>query len=164
VRVARESWRREQLHQTTVLRPSNGYACYRSAVCAFQAGGPGNPTLTGTCSNLLGNAGRNEVYGPGLVNFDFSLFKDTTIKENLKLQFRAEFFNVFNHSNFNSPIANSSVFNQDGSPVGSAGGFDSTSTSNREIQFALKLIFWDGMAFNSEQREGRTYTLLTLLL
>jgi hypothetical protein len=107
----------------------------------FQPGGPGNPVLAGTCSNLLGNAGRNEVYGPGLVNFDFSLFKDNKIKENLNLQFRAEFFNVFNHSNFNSPLANNTLFNQDGSPVGGAGAFDSTSTFNREIQFALKLIF-----------------------
>ena len=108
---------------------------------AFQPGGSGNPVLTGTCSNLLGNGGRNEIYGPGLVNFDFSLFKDTQIRENLHLQFRAEFFNVFNHSNFDAPVANSTLFNQDGSPVGGAGSFDSTSTANREIQFALKLIF-----------------------
>ena len=107
----------------------------------FQPGGPGNPVLAGTCSNLLGNGGRNEIYGPGLVNFDFSLFKDNKIKENLNLQFRAEFFNVFNHSNFNSPIDNSTLFNQDGSAVGGAGSIDATSTSNREIQFALKLIF-----------------------
>jgi hypothetical protein len=75
------------------------------------------------------------------VNFDFSLFKDNKIKENLNLQFRAELFNAFNHSNFNSPLDNSTLFNQDGSPVGGAGTIDSTSTSNREIQFALKLIF-----------------------
>ena len=98
-------------------------------------------TLAGTCQNLLGNGGRNEIYGPGLVNFDFSLFKDTKIKENLNLQFRAEFFNVFNHSNFEAPIDNSTLFNQDGSAVGGAGSIDATSTSNREIQFALKLIF-----------------------
>ena len=97
--------------------------------------------VAGTCQNLLGTGGRDEVYGPGLKNFDFSLFKDNKIKENWNLQFRAEFFNVFNHSNFNSPIANSTLFNQDGSAVGGAGSFDSTSTSNREIQFALKLIF-----------------------
>jgi hypothetical protein len=107
----------------------------------FQPGGPGNPVLTGTCSNLLGNGGRDEIYGPGLVNFDFSLFKDTKINENLNLQFRAEFFNVFNHSNFQPPIDNSALFNQDGSATGGAGAIDATSTSNREIQFALKLIF-----------------------
>jgi hypothetical protein len=98
-------------------------------------------TVAGTCQNLLGNGGRNEVYGPGLVNFDFSLFKDNKIRENLNLQFRAEFFNVFNHSNFNTAFDNSAIFNQDGSPVGGAGSLDMTSVSNREIQFALKLIF-----------------------
>jgi hypothetical protein len=97
--------------------------------------------IPGTCQNLLGNGGRNEVYGPGLVNFDFSLFKNNKITENLNLQFRAEFFNVFNHSNFNSPIANSTFFDQTGARIGNAGALDSTSTSNREIQFALKLIF-----------------------
>jgi hypothetical protein len=107
----------------------------------FQPGGTGNPVLTGTCSNLLGNGGRNEIYGPGIENFDFSLFKNAKIKEHLNLQFRAELFNVFNHSNFGSPINNSILFGQDGSATGGAGAIDATSTSNREIQFALKLIF-----------------------
>ena len=101
----------------------------------------GEAPISGTCANLLGNGGRNEIYGPGLVNFDFSLIKDTKIKENLTAQFRAEFFNVFNHSNFESPIDNSTLFNEDGSPAGGAGAIDATSTFNRQIQFALKLIF-----------------------
>jgi hypothetical protein len=46
-----------------------------------------------------------------------------------------------NHSNFLSPINNSTLFNQDGSATGGAGLIDMTSTTNREIQFALKLIF-----------------------
>ena len=105
--------------------------------------GAAQPAPAGTvyCENLLGNGGRNEIYGPGLIDFDFSLFKDNKIRENLNLQFRAEFFNVFNHPNFNSPIANSQLFDSSGAPVGNAGAFDSTSTSSREIQFALKLIF-----------------------
>lgn len=107
----------------------------------FQPGGPGNPIAAGTCSNLLGNAGRDEVVGPGLVNFDFSLFKENKIKENLNLQFRAEFFNVLNHSNFESPIDNSTLFDSTGARLGSPGLIDATSTANREIQFALKLIF-----------------------
>jgi hypothetical protein len=97
--------------------------------------------VPGTCQNLLGNGGRNEIYGPGLVNFDFSLFKNNKIKENLNLQFRAEFFNLLNHSNFNSPIANSTLFDQTGARIGNAGALDSTSTTSREIQFALKVIF-----------------------
>jgi hypothetical protein len=102
---------------------------------------PANPGIAGSCQNLLGNGGRNEIYGPGLVNLDFSVLKNNKITENVNLQFRAEFFNVMNHSNFNSPIANSTLFDQTGSPVGGAGALDSTSTSNREIQVALKLIF-----------------------
>jgi hypothetical protein len=98
-------------------------------------------TGAGTCSNLLGNAGRNVLNGPGLMNFDFSLFKDNKITEKMNLQFRAEFFNLFNHSNFLPPINNSTLFDQTGAPVGGAGAIDTTSTSNREIQFALKLIF-----------------------
>jgi Carboxypeptidase regulatory-like domain/TonB dependent receptor-like, beta-barrel/TonB-dependent Receptor Plug Domain len=98
-------------------------------------------SLAGSCSNLLGSGGRNEVYGPGLVNFDFSVFKDNKIRERLNLQFRAEFFNVFNRANFNSPIANSMLFDNTGASVNNAGAFDSTATTSREIQFALKLIF-----------------------
>ena len=104
-------------------------------------GTPASPQFPGTCANLLGNSGRNYVYGPGLVNFDFSLIKDTKIKESLNLQFRAEFFNVFNHSNFQAPIDNSTVFDNNGNPVGGAGFIDATSTANREIQFGLKFIF-----------------------
>jgi carboxypeptidase family protein/TonB-dependent receptor-like protein len=105
------------------------------------SGAPALPAGTVYCANLLGTGGRNEINGPGLVDFDFSVFKDTKIKEKLNVQFRAEFFNLFNHTNFNSPIANSTFFNVDGSPTGGAGVIDSTSTSSREIQLALKLIF-----------------------
>jgi hypothetical protein len=102
------------------------------------------PTAPGTCSNLLGNERRNSVIGPGVVNFDFSLFKNNYIRrisESFNVQFRAEFFNVFNHSNFNSPIDNSTLFDQTGAPVAGAGMIDSTSTTAREIQVALKVIF-----------------------
>jgi hypothetical protein len=104
-------------------------------------GDPGSPGIPGTCANLLGNSGRNSVYGPGLVDFDFSLVKDTHIRENLNLEFRAEIFNLFNRANFNPPIANSALFDGSGNPNGAAGILDSTSTSSRQTQFALKLIF-----------------------
>ncbi|MGH9708126.1 MAG: TonB-dependent receptor domain-containing protein [Candidatus Acidiferrales bacterium] len=95
----------------------------------------------GTCQNLIGNAGRNEIVGPGLINLDFSLVKNNYIKENLNLQFRAEFFNLLNRSNFASPVANSTLFDQTGAAVGGAGLINETSTANREIQFGLKLVF-----------------------
>ena len=102
---------------------------------------PGGVTAAGTCANLLGNGGRNEIYGPGLIDFDFSVTKDTKIRERLNLQFRAEIFNLFNRSNFNPPLVNQVLFGQDGSPNSAAGALDSTSTSSRQVQFALKLIF-----------------------
>jgi hypothetical protein len=101
----------------------------------------GTTVLPGTCRNLLGNGGRNEIYGPGLVDFDFSVVKDTHIRENFNLQFRAEMFNIFNRANFNPPLVNNVLFNQDGTGNPAAGALDSTSTSSREVQFALKLIF-----------------------
>jgi hypothetical protein len=110
----------------------------------FQPGGTGNPVIPGTCSNLLGNVGRNSVIGPGLIDFDFSVFKNNRIpriSDTFNVQFRAEFFNLFNHSNFNAPIDNSTLFNQDGSPVGGAGRIDSTSTTSRQIQFGVKIIW-----------------------
>lgn len=93
------------------------------------------------CFNLLGNAGRNEIVGPGLINFDFSLVKNTHIKDKFNVQFRAEFFNIFNRSNFASPIDNSTLFDSTGAPVPGAGLIDQTSTSSRQIQFGLKVIW-----------------------
>ena len=95
-------------------------------------------------STLLGNTGRNSLIGPGLSNFDFSLFKNNyipRISEHFNAQFRVEFFNVFNHANFSPPIDNSTLFDESGAPVDGAGALSSTSTTAREIQFALKLIW-----------------------
>jgi hypothetical protein len=52
----------------------------------------------------FGNLRRNSLRGPSFKEFNFSVFKDTAITERLKLQLRAEFFNLFNHPNFSSPI------------------------------------------------------------
>ena len=95
-------------------------------------------------STLLGNTGRNSLIGPGLSNFDFSLFKNNYIRrisEHFNAQFRVEFFNVLNHANFSPPIDNSTLFDESGAPVDGAGALSSTSTTAREIQFALKLIW-----------------------
>jgi len=100
-------------------------------------------TVPGTCENLQGNAQRNSLIGPGLVDLDFSVFKNNYFgrSERFNAQFRMEFFNILNHPNFNSPTDNETVFNADGSPTGGAGLIDSTSTTSRQIQFALKLIW-----------------------
>jgi hypothetical protein len=101
-------------------------------------------TVPGTCANLLGNEQRNSLIGPGVINYDFSLFKNNPVRrisDIFNLQFRAEFFNVLNRTNFSSPNANNVIFNQDGSPVSGAGLISSTATSSRQIQFAVKAIW-----------------------
>jgi hypothetical protein len=113
---------------------------------------PGNPNnyIKTQCfafpnpKNLRGNAGRNILVGPGLSDLDFSLFKNnriTRISEAFNIQFRAEVFNILNHTNFSSPLDNSTLFDNKGHPVSSAGQIDSTSSSEREIQLALKVIW-----------------------
>ena len=101
-------------------------------------------TVPGSCSNLLGNSGRNPLTGPGLVNLDFSIFKNIPVKrisETASVQFRAEFFNILNRANFAPPIDNFALFNPDGTSIGGAGLIDATQTPPREIQFGLKIVW-----------------------
>jgi len=113
---------------------------------------PGNPNhyIKTQClafpnpANLRGNLGRNTVIGPGLQNLDFSLIKNDRIRkisDSFSVQFRAEFFNVFNRANFASPVDNRTIFDQSGVVISSAGLITSTQTTSRQIQFALKLIW-----------------------
>lgn len=89
-------------------------------------------------SGFYGNVGRDTLIGPGLVDWDVSLLKDTRIYERADVQFRAELFNVLNHPNFNTP--NAVVFTPSGvSPT--AGVITSTATTSRQIQFALKFLW-----------------------
>jgi len=53
-----------------------------------------------------GNAGRNDILGPSLINVDMGLHKNFLLREGLRLQFRSDFFNLFNHVNFNAPVTN----------------------------------------------------------
>lgn len=101
-------------------------------------------TVPGTCQNLVGNEGRNSVIGPRLTTWDLSIFKNNyipKISDTFNAQFRAEFFNVLNHSNFLPPVDNDTLFTATGAPVAGAGALDATSTTSRQIQFALKLIW-----------------------
>jgi hypothetical protein len=91
--------------------------------------------------NRFGNAGRNILTGPSLVDLDSSLFKNMRITERFRLQFRAELFNILNHANFAPPVQNVSLFGANGNPVSTAGLITSTLTTSRQIQFGLKLIF-----------------------
>ena len=88
---------------------------------------------------FFGNLGRNTIRGPGIANVDFSLFKTTSLSENADLQFRAEFFNVLNRANFGSP--NTATHIRFGLANRRLGTISSTTTTSRQIQFALKLLF-----------------------
>ncbi len=89
-------------------------------------------------SGFYGNLRRNSLTGPGIATWDFSMMKDTPVHEHFSAQFRAEFFNILDRANFNTP--NLVVFTPSGvSPT--AGVITSTSTAARQIQFALKLLW-----------------------
>ena len=93
-------------------------------------------------SNRLGTSGRNSLIGPGLIDMDFSLFKNIPlpkISESFKAQFRTEMFNVFNRPNFTSPNDNRVIMDSTGATRSTAGVFTLTNTTSRQIQFALKL-------------------------
>ena len=82
--------------------------------------------------------------GPGLFNWDLSVYKNNyfpRISESFNVQFRAEFFNVLNHVNFQSPIGDQALFTQAGRPIANAGVLDTVSTDPREIQLSLKAIW-----------------------
>ena len=83
----------------------------------------------------VGNAMRRSFSGPGIDNYDMALLKSTTITESTKLQFRAEAFNVFNHTQFRNP---SGLVNNTGQ-----GGFGYVTSANdpRIMQVALKFLF-----------------------
>ena len=107
----------------------------------FGGAAPGfflNPAAFSIPTNgTFGNCAPRAFHGPGLENVDLSLFKQFVITEAWKVEFRAEFFNSFNHANFNNPSGSFTA----ASATTSFGKITSTVGDPREIQFALKLYF-----------------------
>ncbi len=93
-------------------------------------------------TGFYGDVRRNSIPGPGLATWDFSVRKDTRITEGVTLQFRAEVFNILNRANFNTPNVIMDTLNGT-TPVPNpiAGQVSSTSTTARQAQFALKLLW-----------------------
>jgi hypothetical protein len=89
----------------------------------------------------FGNLGRNALTGPGFNDVDFSVLKNTQIRESLRTQFRAEVFDIFNHANFGNPGLTATpgsttfgVIKQTRFPTGESG-------SSRQVQFTVKIMF-----------------------
>lgn len=126
--------------------------------CTLDPAGDGSAASCIPGTWHFGSLGRNALRGPGYQNVDFSIFKDTNITENLRLQLRAEIFNIFNHPNFSNPLLPSFAADMTSSvdpATGLGTGFlPITVTPDvgignpfmggggpRNIQLALKLIF-----------------------
>lgn len=110
----------------------------------FNAAAFVNPNLLSP--GTYGNSGRGIISGPAFANTDFSVLRDFTLRENVKLQFRTEMFNAFNQVNFSLPnsYANSALVTPSGTLAngGAFGQIQSTvSGTGRQIQFALKLLW-----------------------
>jgi hypothetical protein len=112
--------------------------------------GTNTPTGNTGCLNLAPfNIGRNSITGPRFVNMDFSVHKTfpiTRVSESFNIQFRAEFFDIFNHANFvppqpNSGDSESGILNPNGSQasLGLITQYANAQQPAREIQFALKV-------------------------
>jgi Carboxypeptidase regulatory-like domain/TonB dependent receptor len=92
-----------------------------------------------TSNGGFGSLGRNVIIGPGFTNMDFSVIKDTKLREGMLAEMRAEVFDLFNHANLGQPgnLVGSPAFGRITNtrfPTGESG-------SSRQVQFALKLIF-----------------------
>ncbi len=92
-------------------------------------------------AGTLGNSGRSIGTSPSYATLDVNLSKDTKITEATAVQFRAEFFNILNHTNFNYPSTTLGAFTSSGAPNANAGTITSILGTSRQIQFALKLLF-----------------------
>jgi hypothetical protein len=96
----------------------------------------------GTLVGFPGNASRTSIPGPHLTTLDFSMLKETKISkisESVNVQFRAEFFNILNHTNFGLP--NQNIFTQSGTVSQTAGQITTMVGTPRQIQFGLKFLF-----------------------
>ena len=89
----------------------------------------------------FGSLGRNAVVGPTFNNTDFSVIKNTKVGESMRVQFRAEFFDIFNHTNFGQPGRVAQVGSAGFASIGSTRFGTGDSGSSRQVQFALKFLF-----------------------
>ena len=154
--LARPSWALGATGTTAMSNIPKGYffnpfAFVRPVVLTGQVIPSSNGSaIAGATGTDFGTVGRNVLRGPSQNNVDFSIIKRFPFHESKNVEFRAEFFNLFNHVNFANPVSNlnavpaTSIDQTTGRIIGDAGDFGRiTATSNnpRLIQFAAKINF-----------------------
>jgi hypothetical protein len=126
----------EQWFSNSVCDPRAPGGCAAGAVFALPVALVGNTSVF-----HFGSLGRNTITGPGFNNTDFSVLKNTQITEGLRVQFRAEFFDIFNHANFGQPGRIAQVGSASFGVITNTRFATGDSGSSRQVQFALKLLF-----------------------
>ena len=154
--LVRPSWAPGATISTATSNIPAGYyfnplAFVRPTVLTGQVIPSSNGTaIAGATGTDFGNVGRNVLHGPKQTNVDFSVIKRFPFRESTNIELRAEFFNLFNHTNFANPISNlsavasTSIDPNTGRIIATPGDFGriiSTSNNPRLIQFAMKLNF-----------------------
>jgi len=133
------------------LNPTFNGSLYTGGSTAERVAQFFNPNAySAPAAGYVGNAGRDSLIGPGYVDWDLSLLKSTQLTERTRLQFRAEFFNILNHTNLQLPNevvysagpTQGTLANQTTAPaLGSPGVISATANTSRQIQLGLKLLF-----------------------
>ncbi|MGB7265325.1 MAG: hypothetical protein WBC92_07415, partial [Terracidiphilus sp.] len=124
--------------KTGCTQPEN--VKYLNTACfAFPSTYEYSPGLFGP---VLGNAGRNPIVGPGIFFWTTGLMNEQKFGERMRMELEAQAFNVTNRPNFEDPQSTQAqIFNVSGQLLSTAGQLSVTSTSSRQLQFSLKLLF-----------------------
>jgi hypothetical protein len=133
------------------VNPAFNGALYTKGTTAQRVAQYFNPSaFSAPAAGYVGNVRRDSLVGPGYADWDFSLLKDTAITERTRLQFRAEFFNIVNHTNLQlpnevvfsaGPTQGASASQNTAAALGSPGVISATANTSRQIQLGLKLLF-----------------------
>jgi hypothetical protein len=124
---------------------------YNNGTTAQKVAGYFNPSaFSAPAAGFVGNAGRDALVGPAYADWDVSLLKSTQITEQARLQFRAEFFNVLNHTNLQlpnevvystGPTQGTLASQTTAAALGSPGTISATANTSRQIQLGVKVLF-----------------------
>jgi hypothetical protein len=134
------------------LNPNFHGSLYAHGSTAARANQFFNPAaFLAPAAGAVGNLRRDTLTGPGFANLDLSLAKTTAIHERLRAQFRAEFFNVLNHTNLQTPNpvvfssgpqqSSTAATREQDAVVSPTAGVVTAAATSRQIQFGLKLLF-----------------------